>query len=251
MPVNHDPSALSESVPVDVSLSGVSYTRETRQVFEDLSLTLNERRVGIVGRNGSGKSQLARLISGLAQPDKGSVTVDGIDLAKDRKAALRTVGILFQNPDHQIIFPTIGEELEFGLNAQGYDDHSAQVEAHRMLARFDRAEWYERSVHELSQGQRHLVCLMAVLAMSPRLIILDEPLAGLDLATSLRLQRYLDGLSPALIHISHDLCSLAGYDRVIWIERGKVQMDGDASSVLDAYEASMRARGTQDDFTDL
>ncbi|MFY0682326.1 MAG: ABC transporter ATP-binding protein [Thalassovita sp.] len=237
--------------PVTVSLENVRYSRESRQVFENISLSLSERRIGIVGRNGSGKSQLARLIAGLACPDEGVVTVNGVTVARDRQAALRTVGILFQNPDHQIIFPTIGEELEFGLNALGRDPHQAQVEAHQMLARFDRADWYERSVHELSQGQRHLVCLMAVLAMAPSLIVLDEPFAGLDLATSLRLQRYLDGLAPALVHITHDLPSLENYDRVIWLERGEIRMDGTADEVVPAYEKSMRAKGAQDDFTDL
>lgn len=236
---------------VPVRLSGVVYARETTQVFDGLSLEISEKRVAVVGRNGSGKSQLARLVAGLTAPDQGSVSVAGVDVAKDRKGAIAQVGILFQNPDHQIIFPTVGEELTFGLTAQGMDKTSAREAAKQMLARFDREAWFDRPVHALSGGQRHLVCLMAVLAMEPRLIILDEPFAGLDLATTVRLGRYLDGLPQSLIHISHDLSALANYDRVIWLERGAVHMDGAPDQVLPAYEAQMRAWGGSDDRVDL
>jgi biotin transport system ATP-binding protein len=236
---------------VPVRLSNVRYARETTQVFDGFSLDLTEKRVAVVGRNGSGKSQLARLIAGLASPEDGSVTVDGVNVAKDRKAAIATVGILFQNPDHQIIFPTVGEELSFGLTAQGMSKPDAAKAAKKMLDRFDRAAWYDRPVHALSGGQRHLVCLMAVLAMAPKLIVLDEPFAGLDLATTVRLGRYLDGLDQSLIHISHDLSALTGYDRVIWLERGTVQMDGAPAEVLPAYEQQMREWGGSDDLSDL
>ena len=240
---------LAAAVPV--RLTGVRYSRETTQVFDGLSVTMEQRRIGIVGRNGSGKSQLARLLAGLVAPDEGSVTVDGVNVSKNRKAAIATVGILFQNPDHQIIFPTVGEELTFGLTAQGMAKRDAADRAHRMLARFGRETWYERSVHGLSQGQRHLVCLMSVLMMAPKLVVLDEPFAGLDLATTLRLGRYLNGLDQSLIHISHDLQSLQHYDRIIWLERGQILGDGAPDRILPAYEAQMRTWGESDDLADL
>lgn len=239
------------AAPAPVVLDSVCYSRETTQVFKDLSLTLAQSRVGIIGRNGSGKSQLARLIAGLAAPDSGQVTVNGVSVATDRKAAIRTVGILFQNPDHQIIFPTVGEELTFGLTATGTPKSEAREQARAMLARFGRTEWFDRAVHGLSGGQRHLVCLMAVLMMAPRVIVLDEPFAGLDLATTLRLTRHLSALEQSFIHISHDLPALSGYDRVIWLEQGAVRMDGPPAQVLPAYETQMRAWGDTDDLADL
>lgn len=251
-PLQHfDVKTDARAGPAPVILRDVRYARETTQVFDGLSLKLTEKRVAVVGRNGSGKSQLARLIAGLATPDQGAVTVGGVDVADDRKAAIATVGILFQNPDHQIIFPTVGEELTFGLTAQGMTKSDAAQAARQMLARFQRDDWYDRAVHGLSQGQRHLVCLMAVLAMAPKVIILDEPFAGLDLATTVRLGRYLDGLDQSLIHISHDLGSLAGYDRMIWLEKGAVRMDGPPAQVLPDYEQQMRAWGGSDDLVDL
>lgn len=237
--------------PVPVVLDRVCYARDGRPVFDGLSLRLDQRRVGIVGRNGSGKSQLARLLAGLAAPDQGTLTVNDIAVAQDRKLALRTVGILFQNPDHQIIFPTVGEELTFGLTAQGLTKSQAHDQAAQMLARYGRADWADRAVHGLSGGQRHLVCLMAVLMMAPRLLVLDEPLAGLDLATSVRLGRHLEALDQSLIHISHDLTALASYDRVIWLDQGAIRMDGAPDQVLPEYDRQMRAWGGSDDLADL
>ncbi len=234
-----------------VIMRDLSYAREGHQVFAGLNLDLSDHRVGIIGRNGSGKTQMARLIAGLAAPDAGTITVGGVEVATDRKAALSTVGILFQNPDHQIIFPTVGEELGFGLTSQGLDKAAARQRALDILARFNRPDWYDRPIHGLSQGQRHLVCLMAVLVMAPKLIVLDEPFAGLDLATTVRLSRYLDALDPGLVHITHDLDSIRGYDRVVWLDQGAIRMDGRPDAVLPVYEAEMRDRGGRDDFADL
>ncbi len=232
-------------------LQNVTYARAERLIIPDLSLNLTEDRIGIVGRNGSGKSTLARLICGLAAPDQGQVRVDGIDVVKDRAKAIRSVGILFQNPDHQIIFPTVEEEIAFGITQLGETKQTARAAAHQVLARFGKQDWAERSIHAMSQGQRHLVCLMAVLVMQPRLIVLDEPYAGLDIPTTRLLNRYLRGLDQRLLHITHDPSALAGYDRVVWIESGQVQMDGPAEPVLDAFSEAMIKLGESDDFTDF
>ena len=234
-----------------VEISNLDYSRDGVEIFKGLNLSLREHRIGVIGRNGSGKSQLARLIAGLAPADAGEVSVNGVAVASERLKALRTVGILFQNPDHQIIFPTVGEELTFGLVAQGMPKDDAQAKARVTLEKFKRPDWYDRSIQALSQGQRHLVCLMAVLAMNPGVIVLDEPFAGLDLPTTLALSRYLDGVEPALVHISHDLEALGDYDRVIWVEQGKIERDGPAAEVIAAYVEAMRAQGNGDDFADL
>lgn len=222
-----------------VRLSGVALSLAGTRILEGLDLTLSERRVGVVGRNGSGKSTLARVMTGLLAADAGEVEVMGVDVAKDRRAAIRTIGILFQNPDHQIIFPTVGEELAFGLRQQGRGKAEALDSVRSMLKRFGKEAWEDRSVETLSQGQKHLVCLMAVLVLEPELIVLDEPFTGLDIPTTRALQRHLDGLAPMLVHITHDVSSLDGYDRVVWIEAGKVHRDGPAESVIAAYLDAM------------
>lgn len=119
-----------------VVITGVTCAFGGRTVLRDLSLSLSERRIGIVGRNGSGKTTLSRVIAGLIAPDAGNVLVGGVDVVADRKAAVRTVGILFQNPDHQIIFPTVEEELAFGLRQLGRNKPDARRGAHDVLVRF-------------------------------------------------------------------------------------------------------------------
>ena len=90
-------------------------------LFSDLSLSLTERRIGLIGDNGSGKTSLLRLIAGLQTPERGSVRVHGLDTRADRRQLPGMVGLLFQNPDDQIIFPTVAEELAFSLTALGAD----------------------------------------------------------------------------------------------------------------------------------
>lgn len=244
-----EPDTPNESAPV--RLSGVGLALAGRQVLSDVDLALGERRIGIVGRNGSGKSTLARVLTGLVAPDSGRVEVMGVDVARDRRAAIRTIGILFQNPEHQIIFPTVGEELAFGLRQQGRPRGEVRKRVQVMLARFGKAHWEERSVDALSQGQKHLVCLMAVLMAEPALIVLDEPFTGLDIPTIRALRRHFDGLAPMLVHITHDTAALDGYDRVIWLDAGRVRLDGPAVPVLEAYLAEMNREGEADAGTGL
>ena len=184
-----------------IQFENVSLSLNARKLLNGVSLDIQEQRVGVIGRNGSGKTSFARLLSGLLAPSSGRVRVNGNDLFKHRAAALKTVGILFQNPDHQIIFPTVLEELSFGLTQQGQRKAEAMQNATKTLQQFDRLDWAERTITTLSQGQRHLVCLLSVLAMAPPLLVLDEPFAGLDLPTKTYLQNLLYGLDQSVLHI--------------------------------------------------
>ncbi|MDO8884131.1 energy-coupling factor ABC transporter ATP-binding protein [Pseudotabrizicola sp.] len=234
-----------------IVMHNASVTLTGRQVLTSLTLHLTEPRIGVIGRNGSGKSTLLRLMAGLIAPDKGQVRVDGIDPARDRKAMLARLGILFQNPDHQILFPTVDEELAFGLIQMGQPKPDAQARVAAHLAGHGRSHWQGVSVATLSQGQRHWLCLQAVLLMQPRTILLDEPLAGLDLPTQTRLARSFATLPQRLITITHDPASLTGCDRVIWLEAGTVAADGPPHAVLPLFGDEMRRLGGLDADADL
>tara|TARA_R110002096_G_scaffold97378_1_gene217134 strand:+ start:9236 stop:9970 length:735 start_codon:yes stop_codon:yes gene_type:complete len=234
-----------------IRLAAAGYTVAGRVILRDLTMCLTERRVGIIGRNGSGKTTLLRLMSGLISPDSGLVRVEGIDPARDRKGMLERLGILFQNPDHQIIFPTVAEELAFGLRQQGVDKAGAARQVRALLRLHGRAHWENEAVTTLSQGQRHFLCLLAVLAMEPRVIMLDEPFAGLDLPTQMRLARTLDALPQRLVTITHDPASLQGYDRVIWLEDGAARADGEPDRVLPEFTMEMARLGEADADTDI
>lgn len=233
--------------PCHVALSDIRLALDGREVLRGVTLDLTERRIGIVGRNGSGKTSLVRVLCGLIGADEGTVRVNGVDVLKDRRGALAEIGIIFQNPDHQIIFPTVGEEIAFGPRQQGHDKAAAHAIAREALARFGVSDWVERSVASLSQGQKHLVCLMSVLAMRPAVIVLDEPFTGLDLPTARQLRRHLGGLAETVIQITHDLSALEGYERVLWIDEGRIADDGPAVDVLARYHATMTEIAEQAD----
>jgi biotin transport system ATP-binding protein len=232
-------------------LQDLSYAVAGRPILSGITAHLTERRIGIVGRNGSGKTTLLRVLAGLVRPATGMVRVDGIDPAGDRKAVINRLGLLFQNPDHQIIFPTVEEEIAFGLRQQGRSDAEARSRARAVLAAEGRAHWAAVPVQTLSQGQRQYLCLMAVLAMEPATILLDEPFAALDLPTKARLARRLDGLPQRLVVISHDPATLARVDRVLWLEGGQVHLDGPAAQVLAAFSGAMDREGALDADIDI
>ena len=222
-----------------IQFENVSLSLNARKLLNGVSLDIQEQRVGVIGRNRSGKTSFARMLCGLSAPSSGRVRVNGNDLFKHRAAALKTVGILFQNPDHQIIFPTVLEELSFGLMQQGQRKAEAMHNVTKILQQFDRLDWAERTIATLSQGQRHLVCLLSVLAMAPPLLVLDEPFAGLDLPTKTYLQNLLYGLNQSVLHITHDLQALTEYERVIWLEKGQVAGDGLPKNIIPAFENAM------------
>lgn len=223
-------------------LAGVEVTRGTRTVFSNLSLTLAERRIGLIGDNGSGKSTLLRLLNGLILPDAGTVTVGGLDTRRDRRKLPATVGFVFQNVDHQIIFPSVREEIAFGPIQQGTPKAEANAAADRLLARHGCAGWGDRAVSDLSEGQKQLVCILSAIAAGPSVLLLDEPFSSLDLATRLTLAARLGALDVTLVMASHDLDLFVGFDRVIWLRGGDVVADGAPAEVVPLYEADARAR---------
>jgi len=230
-----------------INLKDVSFEFETHRVLDQINLNISEHRIGIIGVNGSGKSTLARLISGLIAPTSGSIRLNKIDVFKDRKAALKTVGIIFQNPDHQIIFPTCVEEISFGLIQQGMTRIEAEKKSKQLLLKFNKSNWSDELAHNLSQGQRHFLCLISILAMEPDVIILDEPYAGLDLPTSIKLKNTIKKLNQQIVMITHDREILEDFERILWIDNGKIVRDGSFENVMPDFEKEMRKRANVSD----
>jgi biotin transport system ATP-binding protein len=233
-----------------IALNGASVTLHGRCILPPLTLSLTEGRIGIIGRNGSGKTTLLRLMAGLTPPTSGTVTVHG-ESPDNRRAMLSRIGILFQNPDHQILFPTAAEEIAFGLRQMGQSAPAAIAAARAVLRAEGRSHWADAPTHTLSGGQRHYLCLLAVLAMAPKTILLDEPFAGLDLPTQARLTRRIAALPAQIITISHDPAAVHSAARVIWLDRGAVVRDGPPSDVLPAFIADMNRIGEADADADL
>lgn len=219
---------------------GVTFDTSTgqRTVLRDINLSLNERRIGIIGANGSGKSTLVRLINGLAEPTTGQVHVAGLDVAKRGREVRRKVGFVFSDADNQIIMPTVAEDVAFSLRTTTKSSREREEKAAAMLRTMGLEHLAGASPHFLSGGEKQLLALASVLVVEPELVIADEPTTLLDLGNRRMIAHRLAELPQQLIVVSHDLELLEGMERVLWIADGEVREDGPADRVIADYVAS-------------
>ena len=234
--------AINPSAPSPIHLDHVRLLRGTTTVFDDLTLRLIESRIGLIGDNGAGKSSLFRLISGLDKPQTGSVSVWGRDTQSKPAERIGLVGMMFQNPDDQIIFPTVEEELALSLSPNGLSRKVNCQQARELLTARGLGHWAERAVGSLSQGQRQHVCWLALMTASPKSVLLDEPFSSLDLPGRAMLDMEIAKASQQVIVSTHLLDHVRGFERVIWLDKGQVRADGDGASVCAAYEADVAVR---------
>ncbi|MDO9277718.1 MAG: ABC transporter ATP-binding protein [Polaromonas sp.] len=236
------PSVLSPSDPTPIQLDHVRLLRGTTTVFDGLTLRLNESRIGLIGDNGAGKSSLFRLICGLDKPQSGSVTVWGHDAQSKPAERVGLVGMMFQNPDDQIIFPTVEEELALSLSTNGLSRKVNCLQARQVLTARGLGHWAERAIGSLSQGQRQHVCWLALMMASPKSVLLDEPFSSLDLPGRAMLDLEIAKASQQVIVSTHLLDHVRGFERVIWLDKGQVRSDSDGASVCATYEADVAVR---------
>lgn len=211
----------------------------SRPVLQDISLQLREPRIGIIGSNGSGKSTLARLLNGLILPEQGRVWVDGLNTRKQVRQVRRKVGFVFQNPDSQIILPTVEEDIEFGLKILKLPSAIRRQRVSDALTRYGLEALRHQPAHTLSGGQKQLLAIAAVMVMQPQYLVFDEPTTLLDLRNRNRLQRLLRSLAQPIVVVSHDLDLLQDFDRVIVLERGRVVKDGEPAAAIAYYQELM------------
>ncbi|MCZ7463075.1 ABC transporter ATP-binding protein [Rhizobium rhizogenes] len=217
--------------------AGVAF--EGRQALQPLSLTLTERRIGVIGLNGSGKTTFARLINGLNKPSEGKVAVNGLDTVTDAKAVLQTVGFIFQNPQNQIILPIVRDDVAFGLKRLGLGKAETEARVKAVLARLGISHLEERRAHELSGGELQLAALAALLVTEPHILILDEPTNQLDLKNRAVVEKTMATLSQSLIVITHDLPLLEGFDRVLVFHGGSLIADAAPDEAVAQYLAAV------------
>ena len=222
-----------------IEIANVNHRFGSRRVLADVNLTIGERRVGIIGANGSGKSTFARLLNGLLLPDEGTVTVDGIDTREDAKAVRRRVGFVFQNPDNQIVFPVVEEDIAFGLRnlKLAKDEIARKVDA--VLERYRLAHLREHATHLLSGGEKQMLAISAVLVMEPRHVVFDEPMTLLDLRNKQLVMEIIGEIEQSVVLVTHELDHLRDFDRVILFDQGTVVADGRPGEAIRAYLRSM------------
>lgn len=224
-----------------INISHVSHTYETgkRLVLDDICVTLDERRVGIVGANGSGKSTFARLLNGLIIPSQGTVEVDGYDTANQAGKVRKQVGFLFSDPDSQIVMPTVAEDVAFGLRRMKLPKEEKAERVHRLLAHFHLDTHADHPAHLLSGGQKQLLALASVLVTEPKLIVMDEPTTLLDLRNAAKIRRVIAGLDQQVILVTHHLDQLRDFDRVLVMDSGRIAADDTPDNALAYYRNLM------------
>lgn len=234
--------ALTEK-PSGWELRDVLLRRGHSEIFHNLNLRLDEPRIALIGHNGAGKSSLLRLLVGLEQPQQGQVLWQGKEARHHAKAGERRLaGLMFQNPDDQIIFPTVQEELQLSWqSAHGDERKAARAGVLEFLHQRNLAHWAERAMGTLSQGERQWVCWLAMLLAQPQVLLLDEPYASLDLPGQLKLASDVQACEQQVILCTHVLHPVLDFPRVIWLERGQVRADGPGREICAAYEADARA----------
>nr|WP_206751302.1 ABC transporter ATP-binding protein [Cryobacterium sp. Hb1] len=211
-----------------------------RRVLRNVNLSLTEHRIGIVGANGSGKSTLVRMINGLVTPTSGTVTVDGLDVARHARDVRRKVGFIFTNPDNQIVMPTVQEDVAFTLRRRGLSPAEIAERTAAALEQFGLSEQAEQPAHRLSGGQKQLLALAAVLVARPATVVADEPTTLLDARNARRIGELLHTLPQQVIVVTHHLHLVEEFDRVIVIEDGTVVADGAPEQSLAAYRALLQ-----------
>lgn len=225
---------------IETSLRGVVFDEVgcrfgDTQVLEGVTLTLTERRIGVVGANGSGKSTLVRLINGLVTPTTGTVHVNGLSVAREAREVRRQVGFVFTNPDNQIVMPTVREDVEFSLRRFKLPAVEARARVDAALERFGITALADRPAHSLSGGQKQLLALTSVLVADPSIVIADEPTTLLDARNARLVAEHLAALPQHVIVVSHQLELLEDFDRVIVVDDGRIAADDAPAAALNFY----------------
>lgn len=223
-----------------IKIQNVSYQYDGCDIpaLNNISLEINSGEyVALTGPNGCGKTTLIRLLNALIRPAEGVVSIDGLDtnVAANHKEIRRTVGMLFQNPDNQIVGMTVEEDIAFGPGNLNWPPQEIRRQVGEILKSLGLQSLALRAPHTLSGGEKRLVSLAGVLIMNPRYIAFDEPTAYLDPSGRRRVLQMMEQLHRqgiGVIHITHDVNDMVDAGRLLAMERGEIILDGAPREIL-------------------
>lgn len=223
---------------VDESESFDSTAEKEIKVLQNFNLKIEEGSfVAILGHNGSGKSTVAKLTNGIVFANKGRVIVDGIE-AKDDDTIFdirRNVGMVFQNPDNQIVSSIVEEDVAFGVENLGIPSAECRRRVDEALKTVDMYDYRHKSPEKLSGGQKQRVAVAGIIAMKPKCIVLDEPTAMLDPSGRKEVIDTIQALNKegiTIVLITHYMDEAVKADRVVVIDDGIIRMDGTPNEVF-------------------
>lgn len=190
-------------------------------------------KVALVGPNGAGKSTLLFHLNGILD-GKGSVSIEGEEISQKSLGAVRAnIGLVFQNPDDQLFSPTVFEDVAFGPIHQGLDTATVRERVERALQDVDMSDYPDRNPYHLSNGEKKRIAIATVLSMRPRVLVFDEPTAGLDPCSRREFLDLLQRLPETMVIATHDLEFVKNLTpRTILMNRGRVVVDGNTTEIL-------------------
>ena len=225
---------------IEINQIEFSYQEDATPALKDVSFSINKGEwIAIVGHNGSGKSTLAKAINGLHLPQKGTVTVGGMELSEESVWDIRRmVGMVFQNPDNQFVGATVEDDVAFGLENQGIERSEMQSRVQDALEKVKMQNFATREPARLSGGQKQRVAIAGVVALRPVIIILDEATSMLDpegrddvIATIRKIKEESD---LTVISITHDIDEAASANRILVMREGKLYQEGTPEEIFSA-----------------
>lgn len=229
---------------IEVSDLAFSFS-DNSDILNGLSVTIGEgESIGIMGANGSGKTTFVRCLNGLLQPTSGSVCVDGLDASNPENLAKirRLVGLVFQNPENQIVSTTVEREIAFGLENLGMPYAEMHTVVDEMLEKFNLAPHRTHPPHLLSGGEMQRLALAAVMAMSPKYLIFDEPTSLLDfparkMVLSLIAEIHAREKTATTLFVTQYPEEVLFFDRLLILHNGKIMFDSSPQKVFQEADA--------------
>ncbi|OBR90289.1 energy-coupling factor transporter ATP-binding protein EcfA3 [Clostridium ragsdalei P11] len=227
-----------------IDVSQVSYAYgDGSMALKDINMKIKGgEKVAILGPNGAGKSTLFHLFNGILKPTSGTITVNGMEVCKRNLVEIRrSVGMVFQDSDDQLFNPTVRQEIAYGLLNMGVNGKKLEDTIEWALKTVGMSGYEDKSPHNLSGGQKKRIALASVLAMKPKVMVLDEPTAALDPRGVHKLIRLLDSINKklgiTLIFATHDVDTVPLLaDKVYLLDRGKIIMGGTTEEVFNKKE---------------
>lgn len=206
-----------------------SYNKE-QYVLKQVNFNVQEKEIiGIAGPNGSGKTTLVKHLNGLLKPVKGKVFLEGKEVKKTRELT-RYVGMVFQNPEDQVFFPIVEEDIAFGVRNMGLEEKEVQERVNYALEILKINHLRTRSFFKLSFGEKKKVSIAGVLAMQPPIMVLDEPTLGLDPWSKndfIKLIKKI-GQESTLVITTHDFDVLKNVDKIVFLKNGEIKGEYDS-----------------------
>lgn len=221
-----------------IEFTGVSHSYDARRVLSDVTVTLTEQRIGVIGANGSGKSTFVRMINGLVHPSAGTVRVDGLDPVRQGREVRAQVSFLFSDPDAQIVMPTVAEDIAFSLRRHRLARDEVHDRVRAILAVVGLSDYADHPAHALSSGQKQLLAMASILVTDPQVLICDEPTTLLDLRNTRLLLDLLRDLPQQVLLVTHDLAIAADCERVLVFDGGRIVADAPGPEAVHAYTES-------------